>query len=81
MTSQIIKNTLAQSNELTIRFTKGKLEIALKAFSKVNKDRSYLKTAELLKELGIPDEIINAARKQVEAERARQARNRTGPER
>ena len=58
----------------------GMMEIAVKAFSTMKPDKSYQEIADMLKELGIPDEIIKAARNQVEAEHSQKVKSPSVPE-
>jgi len=46
------------------------MEIAIKAFSTFNLSMSIAEIINILKELGIPDDIIESARKQAEADLA-----------
>ena len=49
---------------------KGSLEIAMKAFDGLNRGKSLLSIVSMLEELGIPNDIIETARKQAESDNA-----------
>jgi len=57
------------------------MEIALKAFGSLNLGESLTAITNTLKELGIPDNAIESARKQTEADRAQRAKGEPEPER
>ena len=57
------------------------MEIAQNAFGKVKRGGNIATISSMLKDLGIPDDIILSVRKQTEADLARFPKERTAPER
>jgi len=57
------------------------MEIALKVFERLDRGMSLSMIIRTLKDYGIPNDIINSAQKQTEAQRAQQPKQRSEPER